>query len=637
MKKTATPFRVLSIIPPMAQLNTPYPATAYLTGFLRSRGIDARQEDLNIALALRLFSSSGLEAIRRAAEKITPGSQGASTRFFCSRFGRYLSTIGPVIAFLQGKDPTLAHRICGRDFLPEGPRFGTLDEFVEEDGGDPLSWAFGSLGIQDKAKHLATLYLNDLADIVKESIDRRFEFVRYAESLARSNPSFDRLAEALAGQPTLLDKMLLELAAESLEKHHPSLILVSAPFPGSVYGAFRIAKAVKTSDPAIKTVLGGGFVNTELRGLEDPRVFDFFDFVCLDAGERPLLSILKHLQEKRPVEKLTRTFFRGENGRVKYSGAGDQDIPFADTGRPTYEGLPLGGYISVLDMLNPMHRLWSDGRWNKLTVARGCYWHKCAFCDVSLDYIKRYEGADIPKLADQMEEMIAETGQRGFHFVDEAAPPKLLKALAEEILKRGLAVTWWVNIRFEKAFTPALCRLLADSGCVAVTGGLETASDRLLILMEKGVTVEQAARVTKAFSDAGIMVHAYLMYGFPTQTVQETVDALENVRQLFEAGCIQSGFFHRFACTAHSPVGKDPGRYGIDLVNPLAGAFARNDLEFNDRTGTDHDALEPGLNKALYNYMHGIGIDEDVRFWFDLKVPKTKVLRDRIASALEGR
>lgn len=628
------PVRVLSIIPPMAQLNSPYPATAYLTGFLRSRGVDAVQEDMNIRLALRLLSREGLSRVRKAVGGRPRKNAGASVKVFCSRFDDYLAAIDPVIAFLQGKDPTLAHRICGRGFLPEGPRFDVLDEFVGDEEGDALSWAFGSLGVRDRAKHLATLFLNDIADVVKEAVDPRFEFVRYAESLAQSQPSFEPLAEALASPPTLPDKMLLELAGEALEKHRPSLVLVSAPFPGSVYGAFRIAQKAKAMDKKIKTVLGGGFVNTELRDLSDPRVFDFFDLVCLDSGERPLLSILENIGGKRPHESLSRTFFRGEDGKVMYAEAGEPDIPFTETGRPTYEGLPLGEYISVLDMLNPMHRLWSDGRWNKLAVARGCYWHRCAFCDVSLDYIRRYEGADIPRLVDQMEEIIVETGERGFHFVDEAAPPNLLKALAEEVIKRGLVVTWWVNIRFEKAFTPALCRLLADSGLIAVTGGLETASDRLLKLMDKGVTVEQAAKVTKAFSNAGIMVHAYLMYGFPTQTVQETVDALENVRQLFEAGCIQSGFFHRFACTAHSPVGKDPARYGISLENIPAAAFGRNDLEFTDRTGADHGALEPGLNKALYNFMHGIGLDEDVRFWFDFKVPGTGVPRNRIASAI---
>ena len=414
------------------------------------------------------------------------------------------------------------------------------------------------------------------------------------------------------------------------------MVLLSVPFPGAVYAAFRIAQAIKAQDPAIVTVLGGGYVNTELRELAEPRVFDFFDFVTLDAGERPLLALLEHLQGKRSASRLVRTYRRHE-GAVQYLNFVEPDVPFDDVGTPTWDGLPLDRYLSLLDMLNPMHRLWSDGRWNKLTVAHGCYWKKCSFCDVGLDYIGRYDAATAETLADRIETIVAETGQTGFHFVDEAAPPKSLKALAAELQKRQLAISWWGNIRFEKSFTPDLCRQLADSGCIAISGGLEVASDRLLTLMKKGVSVDQVARVTKGFADAGILVHAYLMYGFPTQTAQDTVDALEYVRQLFAEGCIQSGFWHRFACTVHSPVGQHPEAYGVTLQPLPPGNFAKNDVGFIDPTGTDHDRLGVGLKKALYNYMHGIGLDEDVRQWFDHPVPKARVAKNRIAKALADR
>jgi radical SAM superfamily enzyme YgiQ (UPF0313 family) len=636
---SSAPFRVLSVIPPMTQLNTPYPSTAYLTGFLRSREIDAVQEDLALALVLKLFSVEGLKQVRDAIDGLPTHTPLIDA--FSAQFDRYIATITPTIAFLQGRDPTIGHRIAGRFFLPEGPRFDSLDVYVAEDGEDPLAWAFGALGMQDRARHLATLYLNDIADVLRDAVDPRFEFVRYAESLAQSQPTFDPLADALAAPMNLVDRTLVALTLDTVKRHAPRVVLVSVPFPGSVYAAFRIAQAVKAFDPTITTVLGGGFVNTELRELTEPRVFDHFDYVTLDAGERPLLALLEHLQGKRSRQRLVRTFARDAATRdVKYINWIEQDIAFAEVGTPTWDGLPLNSYLSLLDMLNPMHRLWSDGRWNKLTVAHGCYWKKCSFCDVSLDYISRYEGASAETLVDRIEAIVKETGQTGFHFVDEAAPPKALKTLATELQKRQLSISWWGNIRFEKSFSPALCQQLADSGCIAISGGLEVASDRLLNLMKKGVSVEQVARVTKGFSDAGILVHAYLMYGFPTQTVQDTVDALEYVRQLFAAGCIHSGFFHRFACTVHSPVGTNPQDYGVQLIPlpdlPANRVFARNDIGFVDPTGTDHDALGVGLKKAIYNYMHGIGLEDDVRQWFDFNVPKARVGRNRIAKALES-
>ena len=665
-------MRILSVIPPMTQLNTPYPSTAYLTGFLRSRGLPAFQEDLALGLVLRLFSPEGLRTLHAHIQTLPKAQRTSKVRAFEARYEHYLSSIEPAVAFLQGRDPSMGHRIARRDFLPEGSRFESLDVYIDPEGGDPLAWAFGALGVQDRARHFATLYLDDLADVLREAVDARFEFVRYAESLAQSQASFEPLARALAAPPNLIDATLAELTRAALERHQPDLVLVSAPFPGNVYGAFRIAQAIKAARPEVRTVLGGGFVNTELRELAEPRVFDFFDYVCLDDGERPLLALLAHLKGERPLAGLVRTFVReSENAdipspalprtppplageglgereirdaksartpcsTVRYIDAGEPDIPFAEVGTPTWDGLPLDRYLSILDMLNPMHRLWSDARWNKLTVAHGCYWKKCSFCDVSLDYISRFEAANAEMLVDRIEAVIAETGQTGFHFVDEAAPPKALKALAEELARRNRAISWWGNIRFEKSFTPALCQQLADSGCIAVSGGLEVASDRLLNLMNKGVSVAQVARVTHAFTEAGILVHAYLMYGFPTQTVQDTVDALEYVRQLFLNGCIQSGFFHRFACTVHSPVGQHPEDFGVTLRPLPPVSFARNDIGFDDPTGTDHDRLGVALNKALYNFMHGLGLEDDVRGWFDLRVPKPRVDRRFIERALTG-
>jgi len=271
-----------------------------------------------------------------------------------------------------------------------------------------------------------------------------------------------------------------------------------------------------------------------------------------------------------------------------------------------------------------------------LTMAHGCYWGKCTFCDISLDYIKNYEPVAAKLLADRMEEMIAQTGERGFHFVDEAAPPALMRGLALEILRRGMKVSWWTNIRFEKSFTADLCRLLSASGCIAVSGGLEVASNRLLELIQKGVTVEQVAQVSRNLTESGIMVHAYLMYAYPTQTVQETVDSLEMVRQMFEMQIIQSGFWHQFALTAHSPVGMEPEKYGVEPINEAI-SFAHNDVQFVDSTGIDHDVFSFGLKKSLYNYMHDRCFEMSLQEWFDFEIPETSVPSGFITQALEDK
>ena len=611
----------------MTQLNTPYPATAYLTGFLRLHaadlGLEVAQADASLALFLRLFSAPLVE---RAAELLAARTRAARRRaavprsvaHFLEHAPRYAVTVEPAIRFLQKRDPSLALRIVGRTFLPEGPRFAHLKPpptAGDAAPDDQLASAFGTLGTTEQARYLASLYVDDLADVWREGIDSHFELARYGEHLAASAPTFDALHDALEGEPTLVDATLDELTRELVAVHAPDVVGVSAPFPGNVYGAFRMARTIRAAAPDAKLVLGGGWVNTELRALSEPHVFDYFDYVTLDDGERPLLNLLQRFAGRRAP--LLRTYVRKNDTVTLETDATQHDIPLRDAGTPTYAGLPLADYVSVLEMLNPMHRLWSDGRWNKLTLAHGCYWKKCSFCDVSLDYIGRYDRATTDLLVRRIRSLIAETGETGFHLVDEAAPPAAMRALAKRLLAERLSITWWGNIRFEKTFTPELCELLASAGCVAVSGGLEVASDRLLTLMQKGVTVEQVARVTRAFTDAGIMVHAYLMYGFPTETVQDTIDALERVRQLFAAGCIQSAYWHRFSATAHSPIGLNPERYGITLKPPPHITFAHNDVAFDDPVGADHELLGVGLRKALYNYMHGAGLDTDVRSWFE--------------------
>lgn len=612
------------VTPPFTQLNTPYPASAYIKGFLNTKNITSTQADLGIEVILQIFSRQGLTALF-ATKNDKPLS--ANSRRILALKDEYLKTIDSVIDFLQGKNPTLALQICTDDFLPQASRFTQLEE---------LDWAFGAMGTQDKAKHLATLYLEDISDFIVECVDENFGFSRYAERLGRSANSFDELYHALGEEPSYIDKILISVLQPYIETVQPKLFLISVPFPGNLYSAFRSAQWVKKHHPEIKISMGGGFPNTELRSLSDPRVFEFFDFITLDDGELPIELLIQNIRGAVPEEmQMYKRTFMLQNGEVVYrNDSFRKDYKQADVGTPDYAGLLLDQYISVIEIVNPMHRMWSDGRWNKLTMAHGCYWGKCTFCDISLDYIKVYEPVQAKQIVDRIEELSIKTGQNGFHFVDEAAPPALMREVALEILRRKLAVTWWTNIRFEKSFTADLCLLLKASGCIAVSGGLEVASDRLLKLIEKGVTVEQVARVTRNFTEAGIMVHAYLMYGYPTQTIQETVDSLEMVRQLFEAGILQSGFWHQFAMTAHSPVGLYPERFGVVKETEAIGTFANNDINYTDKTGIDHNKFSFGLKKSLFNFMHGICFDYELQDWFDFKIPRTKIPKDFIEKAL---
>lgn len=617
--------KLLLITPPFTQLNTPYPATPTLKGFLKTHGHDVHQADLGIELINAIFSREGLERIFAAVQQSRSQLSPNSLRVMRDQ-ERYLQTVQPVMSFLQYRDNTLAQRICTGSFLPQASRFDHLPD---------MDWSFGSVGVNDRARFLATLYVEDIGDLIKDAITPHFGFSRYAEKIGLSAHSFGPLDQALHQPGNVVEAMLLELLQKSIEHYRPDVIGITIPFPGNLYAGLKCGQYIKKDHPDMVVIAGGGYVNTELRELAEPAVFNYVDYITLDDGELPLLRVLQFLNGKTDKRELVRTFERVD-GRVVFHTSPDTPLAHSEVGCPDYSDLKLDGYLSLLELANPMHRLWSEGRWNKLTLAHGCYWHKCSFCDTTLDYIQRYDAAPAPVLVDRIEQVMAQTGTSGFHFVDEAAPPALLKELARELLKRKVRISWWTNIRFERAFTKELCELLAESGCIAVTGGLEAASDRLLKLMNKGVTIQQAAVACRNFSNAGIMVHAYLMYGFPTQTAQETVDALEIVRQFFQEGIIQSAFWHAFTATVHSDVGRYPEKYRCSITSRPAGGFAKNDLVHEDPAGCEHQLFAPGLNKAVYNFMHGIGMEFPVKKWFDFKVPAVSVKKDYVKRVINS-
>lgn len=557
-------MRILLITPPLTQLNTPYPATAYLKGYYVAQGHEVRQVDLGIEVADRVLSRRFLEGVG---------------------LGEQARMIEPVKRFLRGQDDTLAPRIANRSLLPEGQRFAQLND-------DNLEWSFGVSGTTDKAMHLATLFVEDIADYIREHVDPHFDLVRYAEYLSNDAPTFDPLYDELQREPSPIDRLMLGVLEEKISSFGFQLstldrVCLTVPFPGCLYGALRCGQWLKAHSRAVVEI-GGGFPNTEWRQLQEPRLYEFCDEVAIDGHP----EALDHC--------------------------------------PDFGDLPLDRYLSMCEMTNPMHRLWSQGRWNKMVMAQGCYWHRCAFCDTSLPYIGDYRAPKAATVVDRMERVMEQTGRTGFHFVDEALPPRLLGEVAEEILRRGLSLSFWGNIRFERAYTAELCDLLADAGMVAVSGGLEVASDRLLKLMDKGVSIRQTVEACRHLRDAGIMVHTYLMYGFPSETLQESVDALETVRRMFDEGIVQSAFWHRYAMTCHSPSGLHPEAFGARRTASEPHPFCNNEVDWLPLEGEcqfpyDIDAVGAALRLATYNYMNGLGLDQPVRSWFPIRVPKPMV------------
>ena len=640
---------ILFVLPPLTQLNTPYPSITHLTGYLRSRGIEAEQMDLGIELINRLFTRAELGRVFDAVEDKVESRElklNKTLRIIVSNRHFYERNVEAVMKFLSGRDLQLANRFSDLRFWEDMHRLPEEEE---------LEWAFGTSGKVDRAKYLCSLFLKNVVDVV-QLLDEHFQLIRYAErlctyltkfeplerelekmslteniSLAESTELTEKASLRLAlGNGNMIEELMLELLEKKLQEVKPDWVGISVPFPGNLLAGLKCAKYIKTKYEGVKILMGGGYVNTELRQMTDTGIFRYVDYITFDDGELPVRRLIEG-------GAMLRTAYL-KDGRVEYAQMDVQENEkFGDLPAPTTRGLDMTKYIDFVDTTNPMHRLWSDGRWNKMMLAHGCYWAKCAFCDTCLDYIGRFEACDVKIIVDRMEAMIAETGNTGFHFVDEAAPPALLRKLAEEILERKLVVTYWTNVRFDKTYTAELCYLLAKSGCIAVSGGLEVASPRVLKLINKGVTIESATECMRNLSENGIMVHTYLMYGFPTQTEKELYDSLGRVRDLFAEGLIHSAFWHRYAMTCHSPSGRNPESVGARhillhtedlsltefteftekaMASPALNPFANNEIPFEVDNEPDWSRFTEGLNVATYNYMRQTGFDVPLKKWF---------------------
>ena len=651
-------MNVLLVQPPFVQLNSPYPATAYLASFLRREGHTAQVVDLSIELFHRIFSAAGLdrvfsEAGRRFAGRIPSLDRPIRENLlrYLSNADRYVESIDRIVGLLASGDDALAHAMSTAGRIPWGHR---SEGFLEANDG-AISAADAPL--------LASLVVEDVADFVRFSLDADFSLVRYAETKASSQPDF-RVVEDAARDSWLFDTFFRPLVADTLRAaDRPDLVCVTVPFPGTLPGALAFAEEAKRIfGRNLPVAFGGGYVSTELRALRDAGIFTYADFLCYDAGFGALAALLEHLRTGEDAFHKTIVLREGWLVAHGFDGADLERFriePMYETFAsprladwravderairdvfPDYAGLDFTRYVRIVEGTNPMHALWSDTKWLKARLAHGCYWRRCAFCDTTLEYIARF-APSVPELLHAHLAAQAEaTDQRGVHFVDEALPVPHLVRFALENLRRGRPLSFWGNARLDRRLTPDACAVLAEGGLVGLSAGLEIATEQGLETTRKGITLQGAVASLAALKANGILAHAYLIYGWPGQPERDLVDSMEIVRQLFAAGLVDSAFWHRFILTRHSPIyaeWKAGLRSDLAVIEP-EWTFGSNDLAFEGEERFER--YGPGLDEALGAWMECESLERSVTAWFAFKVAKPSVGPDlvgRLARAARRR
>ncbi len=657
-------MKVITITPPVVQFNTPYPSGAYLTSFFKTQNYDAAWFDLNIRLFYEIFSRNGLKrlfklseknALKLADEADNKGDDNTAfnLRRYITQKENWIEWIDFITAVLCGKESReKEHQFLYSPFAPRGSRMENYLSNLAENGREPTV---------DDVRFLCTFALADLSDYITVAFDKQFSLVRYAEALAVDTRSFADF-EAQIDSPVMehfykpvLEKLFQEKSADfqaATERENRTLVCISVPFAGTFLPALYTARYVKQKFGSKAFVcIGGGYVNTELREARDPALAKYIDAISYDRGYgsyRALLSAIAVAGESSAETEIKvlykmRLFTPQSDGSVKITEPLWQDIDFEKyeneiTAKiiPDYSDIDFSIYPRMCDDANAMHRIWTDGSWIKAYLAHGCYWHRCAFCDTTLDYVCGYKPTDIEPLYNGLLKTAREKGVYGIHFVDEALPPVALKKFALLNARAGNPLYFWGNVRFEKTFTKDLAAFLSYCGLGGVSAGIESATGTGLESINKGTDIASITRACCAFKEAGILVHAYMIFGFWNDTPQTIIDSMETLRQFFEAGLLDSAFWHKFVLTRNSTVYNQWQKEGkLDLVSreDSSSAFARNNLHFKGEE--KFNRFGAPLELALNSWMHGDRLDQHVTKWFDFQVPKPGVSRDFINTQIQ--
>ena len=651
-------MNVIIITPPLVQLNCPYPSGAYLADFFKSyENCKAKWLDLSIELFYSIFSRAGLTKLfelsqekaldlAEKAEKRGDSAAAFNLRRYISSKASWIEWIDFITAMLCDGSKAVSGREKAHQFLfsPYVPRGNRMEGFLAGLEREPTV---------DDVRFLCSYALADLADYITFVFDKDFSLIRYAEEVVAGagvigsegvNPSFAEIEKHI-DSPVLrhfyepvLEKAFCKVVDAGFvcdvdKASSPTLFCISVPFAGTFVPALYTARFIKKKLGASAIIsFGGGYVNTELRDFEEPRFSAYADMLSFDRGYGSYIALFRALSSsslssiKYDAELYKLRLFT--NNTVRNSSSSkptkvlwhdealekeEDEVTAAIV--PDYSDIDFTCYPRVCDEKNPMHRLWTDGTWIKAYLAHGCYWHKCAFCDTKLDYVCGYKPVNVEKLFAGLKKTAVEKGVYGIHFVDEALPAACLKKFALLNARNGNELYFWGHVRFEKVFTKDLAAFLSCCGFGAVSAGIEVATGTGLKNINKGTDIDSIVSACAAFKEAGILVHAYMIYGFWYDTPQTIIDSMETLRQFFAAGLLDSAFWHKFTLTKNS-----------ELYDQLKNSW---------KGGTEFKKYGRPLEAALDSWMHGIKIEQKVQKWFDFPVPAPTIQRDFVEKAIE--
>jgi anaerobic magnesium-protoporphyrin IX monomethyl ester cyclase len=540
-------MKVALIYPPTCDPTGPYLSVPILTAYLRSHDIAVLPIDANVEVYDRLLRRAVLsEMAGRVANRLgrleRKGSLSHTDQLLYTRLWQVLPDLARIPEAVDDAVAVLRDRSGVRFFDP--CQYEQAIQTVEA-GLQIISAAYSPLMMDFSA------YRTPFSLLTPEQIQ--------ADAQPEKNPFHDYFAGELA---------------DLLSNQSPDVVGISLAFPGQIQPGYALAYTLRKALPAAHITVGGPAITQVLvrRAAEKIRqLLGPFDSAVLYEGEEMLLALVRLLAGGHTPP------------RVLY---GKRNTDLGRLPPPDFEGLPLDKYFSP-ELVLPYD------------PTRGCYWGKCAFCHYGLSPLGTavYRQRPIDRIAAHLVQMEKRWGCRTFYFSQDAFAPQTARKLSRKLRSAGTSLRWATDIRPEPGLTPECCRDLKNGGALSMALGIETASTRVLQLIDKGVSLKDIQAAVKNLSAAGIAVEAMCFTEFPTETYAEANSTIafigkrKNQISLFICG--------RFGLCHGSRVAHFPGNYGIQKTWCLEGDEFETGLFYKERFPAKSDDERKKLDRAI--------------------------------------
>lgn len=512
------------LFPPQWIPTQPYLSLPSLSAFLKANGYDTKQMDINVCFYDYVLSKDGLRFFHEKVK--TEFHELESEKELSSELKKKYAIIGSSMLFA---DHVIDHVDKAKKILKEEKEFYNIEKLFK-------SFKILELGL----KLASSAYYP--SNLTFHAYDMRYSCRSSKDVLKAINDRDENMFIEYFERFTLPEVL----------RDEPSLVGISIINTSQLIPGLTLSNLIKKARPDIHINIGGSVFTRLINEISNNKeLFSVFDSVIVHEGETALLNLIRYLNNEIDIEDVQNLIHIKDSSiivnRLNSLGEDINSLP-----APCFDGFPMEKYLSPERII-------------PILSSRGCYWNRCTFCDHGFGYSGKYRPRDIKLLINDIKTLKEKYKSRYFTFQDEGLSTKITGELSDRLIKEKIDIVWLADSRFEPSFSPDLGKKLSLSGCKMLYFGLESANDRILKCMDKGIKKDNVVKICKYCRDAGIWSHLFLIFGFPSENIKEARETMDFILQ--NNNIIRSMSFGSFQLTKHSKVYENPSMFSLSRIH----------------------------------------------------------------------